>query len=371
MAGSTPSSTFDAIIIGGGYFGCRIALHLRALGLERVVVAEAEHGVMRRASFGNQARIHGGYHYPRDLRTGAASQRNYRRFIEEHDYAADRKIRKLYGLARGSFVTPGQFERYCRAIKAPLHPTPPTLRSLFDYTMVDETYLVEETAFNARAIADRLSESMEANGVEVRLNTRARYLGVNDRGLAEVALGDQPGASPLLVNCAYASLDTVGVPIRTPLRKEWAELALVTPSQRLSEVSVTIMDGPFFSFMPFPALSLHTLSHVRYTPVAAWHDPCDEPRLPLATGIGPSRNGEAMMRDACRYVPSLRRARLEGSIYEIKTVLLANERNDGRPILLERASDAPGVISVLGGKIDNIYDALEFLNESAIADIMK
>lgn len=371
MKQSSHSEVFDAVVIGGGYFGCRIALHLRALGLERVVVAEIEPTIMRRASFANQARIHGGYHYPRHLQTGLASRRSYRQFIAEHDYAVDRKIWKLYGIARGSFVSPGQFERFCRSIDAPLHPTPPTLRSLFDHSLIDETYLVEETAFNSHSIARRLSDEMAASGVELRLNTKAHFLGVNDQGLAEVELGEHRRLCRLLINCTYAGLDTVGVKLNTPLRKEWAELALVTPPRQLSTVSVTIMDGPYFSFMPFPALSKHTLSHVRYTPVAAWHDPGDEPRLPLASGIGPALNGQAMIRDASRYIPSLRHAQLEGSIYEIKTVLIANERNDGRPILLEQASDAPCVISILGGKIDNIYDALEFLDGSRIADIVK
>jgi hypothetical protein len=49
------------------------------------------------------------------------------------------------------------------------------------------------------------------------------------------------------------------------------------------------------------------------------------------------------------------------SLFEVKTVLIKNEGDDGRPILFEKHKELPGCYSLLGGKIDNIYDALEKL----------
>jgi hypothetical protein len=37
-------------------------------------------------------------------------------------------------------------------------------------------------------------------------------------------------------------------------------------------------------------------------------------------------------------------------------VLVKNELDDGRPILFERHAAIPGCYSILGGKLDNIYD---------------
>jgi hypothetical protein len=69
-----------------------------------------------------------------------------------------------------------------------------------------------------------------------------------------------------------------------------------------------------------------------------------------------------MVRDAARYMPAIGRARLLGSLYEIKTSLVQTEANDARPILFEESSASPRVISILGGKIDNIYDVLDVLD---------
>lgn len=66
-----------------------------------------------------------------------------------------------------------------------------------------------------------------------------------------------------------------------------------------------------------------------------------------------------MMQDARRYVPVLRELGYERSLYEIKTVLQRNERDDGRPILAHRHDDR--FFSIMGAKIDNIYDLFEVL----------
>src|SRR6516225_11463008 len=57
--------TAEAIVIGGGFYGCETALELKRLGFGRIVLVEREPGLLRRASFVNQARVHNGYHYPR------------------------------------------------------------------------------------------------------------------------------------------------------------------------------------------------------------------------------------------------------------------------------------------------------------------
>src|SRR5690606_9537202 len=71
---------------------------------------------------------------------------------------------------------------------------------------------------------------------------------------------------------------------------------------------------------------------------------------------------DRMLRDVCRYVPALADAVPVDSLYEVKTVLTRSEGDDGRPILFERHVDLPGCFSVLGGKIDNIFDVLELLD---------
>ena len=118
--------------------------------------------------------------------------------------------------------------------------------------------------------------------------------------------------------------------------------------------------------MPFPALGMHTLSHVRFTPVIAWTEtPIDLPGS-LQYGVNSPTNAQAMIRDAARYMPIFHRTEAIKSIYAMKTVLVDNDRDDGRPILFEFDKRSKNVVSILGGKIDNIYDVFLALDELVV-----
>src|SRR6185436_12029474 len=105
-----------------------------------------------------------------------------------------------------------------------------------------------------------------------------------------------------------------------------------------------------------------SLSHVRYTPHRPWPDARGtDPYAELERYDRSSRVGR-MLRDAGRYVPAIREAIHVDSLFEVKTVLSKNEGDDGRPILFETHAAMGSCHSILGGKIDNIYDAIEILD---------
>lgn len=344
----------DAVVIGAGFFGCHVALQLRQMGMGRVVIADRESGLLRRASYVNQARVHNGYHYPRSLGTAARSRRNFARFCGDHPFAIASGFEKIYAIARQSRVSATQFAAFCAEIDAPCRESPAHLRRLFDSDLIDAAFLTQEVAFDAAALAaDLLARVLDA-GVELRLNTEVRIADADHAG-ATVQVGAETLRVVWAFNCTYAALDTVGVRLHSPLKKELAEIALIEPPPAMAEIGVTVMDGPFFSTMPFPARACHSLTHVRYTPHAAWIDPAEAPTRTTSQAA-------SMLRDGARYLPALARARPLGSLYDIKVVLLQAEEDDARPILFEPAAESPHVISILGGKIDNIYDVLEVLH---------
>ena len=71
-----------------------------------------------------------------------------------------------------------------------------------------------------------------------------------------------------------------------------------------------------------------------------------------------------MLKDAQRFIPSLGAARQVDSLFEIKTVLVQNEMDDGRPILFRKDYGLKNFSVIMGGKIDNIYDILEAFKQT-------
>lgn len=352
-------TTWDAVVIGGGFFGCETALQLKRLGFERIALVEREPGLLRRASFVNQARIHNGYHYPRSYATALRSRRNFERFVAEYEYAVMLGLEKYYAIARGSRVSADQFQAFCDRVGAFWRTARHEVEQLFEPGTVERVFLVRELAFDSVKLAASLRRQLDASRIDLQLGSIAQVTSSDASGV-DLEVSGRPERARYVFNCTYAALASVGVDVKTRIKKELTEMVLIEPPPQVCGRGFTVMDGPFFSTMPFPPASgLYTLSHVRYTPHESSVD------LDAATCRPTKTNGAAMLRDAARYMPCLARARIVESIFEIKAVLMRSEDDDARPILVERSGADGRILSILGAKIDNVYELREFLRGQA------
>lgn len=366
------SNQVDVVVVGGGFYGAAIAIYLaKQRGLKRVILLERGPKLLGRASYNNQARVHNGYHYPRSFTTAFRSRVNLPKFMLDWPGAIKQDFTKLYAIARrNSKVTARQFERFCCDIGARIQPAEAGLKKLFEPRLIEDVFEVEEYAFDSTYLEKWAKKALSEAGVEVRLSSKAteinRYF---ENELLVSTLNDNGGSEGLrcryLFNCTYSGLNQLAGEFpgtKTVLKHEITEMALVQVPAALKDVGITVMDGPFFSIMPFPARELHTLSHVRYTPHRSWQDkPGIDPYTEL-DGYDRESRVDRMIRDVGRYIPLILDVEYSDSLFEVKTVLQKSEGDDGRPILFERHAELPGCYSVLGGKIDNIYDVLEKLD---------
>lgn len=368
-----PSGTADAVIIGGGFYGSAIAIYLaKTRGLRRLILLEREPELLLRASHNNQARVHNGYHYPRSFTTAFRSRVNLPRFLRDWPEAVRQDFVKLYAIARnGSKVTARQFERFCHEIGAKVRQADARFKGMFEPRLIEDVFLVEEYAFDTTRLANWARQELEELSVEVCCATRATAISRSPEGNSLIVQCQQASGLPTsitcayVINCTYSGLNQFSGDFpstHTGLKHEVTEMALMQMPEALRYVGITVMDGPFFSMMPFPSRGLHTLSHVRYTPHFSWQDePGNNPYNILSTYDRETRV-DRMVRDAGRYLPALLDAQYVESLFEVKTVLFKNDVDDGRPILFEKHADLPGCYSILGGKIDNIYDVIEKLD---------
>ena len=365
------NNLFDAIVIGGGFYGCAVADYLgRQRGLQRVVLIESTEALFSYASYHNQARVHNGYHYPRSFTTGFRSHVNFSRFVRDYQDSIISNCTMLYAVAsKNSKITAKQFQRFCHEIGAPLTPAPQSLKKLFSESLIEDVFQVEEAVFDANKLREQLIHQLNNQQTTVILNTQVKKIDhPESKKILHVECEDQTKnlinfAAPLVFNCTYSGLNQLeGVSTQTLLKHEITEIALMQAPPELQKVGITIVDGPFFSLMPFPPEGLHTLSHVRYTPHFSWKDqPGVSPYLKLQN-YTQATHVDRMVRDAARYFPSIKECQYVKSLFTVKTTLLQTENTDARPILFEKPANLPGYHAILGGKIDNIYDILEKLD---------
>ncbi len=362
------SSEADYVIVGGGFYGCALALFLRSLG-KRIVLVEAGDRLLGRASRVNQARVHTGFHYPRSALTAVKSMVLHRRFAADFPEAIVEDFQMLYAIARHRSKVSGlRFQRMFAEMGAPIARATPSQAALFAGDTIEAAFACDEFAFDWSVLARHMGNRLDALGIDVRLNTRADALEIApDRATVHLSSGTALTAR-FVFNVTYAQTNGLMRDAALPqvaLKHEQTEIALVEVPDELAAYGFTIMDGPFFSCMPYPSAGLHSLTHVRYTPHRHWTDAtAGKGAYAVFDDLPQETRQRHMILDAARYVPALAQARYDRSLFEVKTVLAKNERDDGRPILFQRQPARSPVISIMGGKIDNIYDLFDILRQS-------
>ena len=360
---------YDYVIIGGGFYGCCLALYLRSIS-KRILLVEASDQLLGRASRVNQARVHTGFHYPRSAVTAVKSMLLHRRFLEDFPDAVVDDFEMLYAVARRrSKVTAKKFYRMFRDMGAPIKPASLHQMKLFDDGMIESAFSCFEVAFDYAVLKQQMFERLENAKVVVRLSTEVITLTAREDSII-VGLSDGSEATAKYAfNITYSQINAVLTKANLPtphLKHELAELALVEPPKEMEGIGVTVMDGPFFSCMPYPSEKLYSLTHVRYTPHESW---VDNARMCDPYEYFANRNLETryphMLRDAQRFMPCLEKTQYKKSIFDVKTVLVKNEHDDGRPILYQQKPKDSRVISILGGKIDNIYDLFDLVRSTS------
>ena len=359
----------DVVVIGAGFFGCALVQHLQSLeSVGRVTLIDKSHEPLSVASRINQARIHNGYHYPRSLSTAFASHRRYAEFKRAWPSAVFSNFDHTYAIARhGSNVSANQFRATMEAIGAPVRVLGSRDKQAFEFEprFIDTAFRVQEEAFNYLELRTWAYEVLDNSKTTYLPNESVARVAKNNLGNTEIFLESGTTLSTDFVfNVTYAgieAIDGISGELSGRFRYEKAAMVLVS-SPNVVGNALTVMDGPFFSLMPYPAVEgAHTFSHVEYTPyLKSTRNPREVPEL--TTEEIESQIFRAMRLDAAKYVPCLEDLEFEGALQTTKVILQKSDLDDSRPILFYRHS-LENCYSILGGKLDNVFEMIDYMKK--------
>lgn len=370
---------YDKIIIGAGLYGLYSALFCGKRG-EHVLVLEYDDAAFKRATYINQARVHMGYHYPRSYSTAVKSAGYFRRFNEDYGFCILDRFDQIYATSSEfSWSDAGQFLKFCKAARIRCEEVP--VSRYFKEECCDGAFLTEEYTYDAQLLKSYFLEEIEKYpNVEIHFCCRLLSI-VNNGSEYELTLKDGFHiTSRFVLNATYASvnqiLDKLGYePFR--IKYELCEIILCTVNEKLHGIGLTVMDGPFFSIMPFGRTGYHSLTSVTFTP----HVSCKGP-LPVfdcqarsggfcsSEWLGncndcPSKPESAwpyMNNLAHKYMSDDLKFDFDHTLFSMKPILLASEIDDSRPTVIRTFSTEPVFVSVLSGKINTVYDLDDILN---------
>ncbi|MCR5671133.1 MAG: FAD-binding oxidoreductase [Butyrivibrio sp.] len=387
MAGSLKK--YDRIIIGAGLYGLYSALFCANKGLS-VLVLEKEPDSFSRATYINQARVHMGYHYPRSLSTATKSAGYFRRFVEDYGFCIHDKFEQIYATSAAfSWTNAEQFKEFCRAAKIKCEEVP--AGRWFKPGMCDGAFLTEEYTYDAHILRDYfLSEIGKLSNITLSFDSEIQEIirdGSDYRMRVEHGHGAETEsaeyATGFILNSTYASVNQIIKKVfpedAFAIKYELCEIILCDVDENLKSTGLTVMDGPFFSIMPFGCTGQHSLTSVTFTPHVTSYDElptfgcqargsesgykCSPQSLGNCNRCPrkPESSWDYMSHLAFKYMKDEYGFRYKESLFSMKPILKSSEIDDSRPTSIRVHSQEPTFISVLSGKINTVYDLDELL----------
>ena len=344
------------------------------------MVLECGTAPFQRATYINQARVHQGYHYPRSLSTAMKSAGYFERFHQDFAFCINREFEKVYATsAQYSWSDGEQFKKFCRAADIPCKEVYP--EDYFKKDMCDGAFLTREYTYDAMLLKDYyLRELSKLPNVKLMFASQVMQMEKEqDDYLCRVSAGDEYRA-PFVLNATYAAtnqiLDLLGFE-KFKIKYELCEIILCDVDGQLERCGITVMDGPFFSIMPFGKTGYHSLTSVTFTPHTTSYESL--PDFPCQTrsggGCSAQRLGNcndciAKPDSAFPYMDKLARKYLRDdyefryvkSLFSMKPILTSSEIDDSRPTVIRVYSRKPTFVGVLSGKINTVYDLDEVLD---------
>ena len=372
----------EKIIIGAGLYGLYAAFYsARKNKKEKILVLEYDKGAFTRATYANQARVHMGYHYPRSISTAERSAHYFQRFAEDFGFCLRTDFDQIYATSsKFSWTDAERFRRFCKNAGIRCEDVDPS--RYFNAGMCDGAFLTEEYTYDACILKEYFLRVLAGcQNVEILYGQRIETI-KKGQGYFTVCCADgHEYASSFLLNASYASTNQISRMVGYEpfkIKYELCEIILCQVSDDLKDVGLTVMDGPFFSIMPFGKTGHHSLTSVTFTPHMASYE--DMPTFKCQTAVKESWcspahlancNGcPARPESAWPYMSNLAKKYMKqgyvfsysGSLFSMKPILRASEIDDSRPTVVRVSCTDPVYVSVLSGKIDTVYDLDEVLD---------
>lgn len=370
---------YDKIILGAGLYGLYAALFC-AQKNQHILVLEYEAEAFKRATFINQARVHMGYHYPRSYSTAIKSAGYFNRFNKDYDFCILKKFDQIYATSSNfSWSNANQFKRFCEAAGIRCDEISPT--RFFNDGYCDGAFITEEYTYDAQLLKAYFIEKIkDYPKVEIQYNSRIKSI-ENVGDSYELTLEDKNTVqAPFVLNATYASINQIHELLgfeKFQIKYELCEIILCNVNDKLKNIGLTVMDGPFFSIMPFGKTGYHSLTSVTFTPhitskESLPHFDCQKESKGFCSiyRLGNCNECPAKPESAWPYMSNLAKKYMRSdlsfsfdhTLYSMKPILLTSEIDDSRPTVIRTLSEKPLFVSILSGKINTVYDLDEILS---------
>lgn len=336
-------------VIGAGIYGLTTAIELDRSGFD-VDLFEKEGDIMTAASWGNQWRLHRGYHYPRSASTARSCRQSAELFQKEFPEAVIKSSDHYYCIASENTKTsPDEYVSFCENMNLEYEFVEP---DVVNQEKIDIAIKANENRIDPHALKSRFESDISKSDVNLHLNKEIKN--VNELSHDYIVIATYSNINRLLQNERS---------LRGRYKFELVEKPLVELPPLFQDTSLVVMDGPFMCFDPYGNTDdflLGNVVHATHDKVVGVRPDFDEKYDEVLNNgiIEPNTLSkfEDFIRHGSEFIPELSRADHIGSFYTVRTVLADVEDTDKRPTLVERDGN---IFKLFSGKIASCVPAAQ------------
>jgi hypothetical protein len=337
-------------IIGAGWFGLHIGKFLKDQGNE-VTIFEKSNKLFSASSGKNQYRLHLGFHYSRNYSTRIKNFNNYYRFLNEYPTLAEPIKENYYCVIDEDSLL--DFKTYKSIFEFDQIPfretdTPQT----YNLRKIEGCILCDEMALNTNSIREFFLNYFSKD--EIRFNTEVILLENQEDGV--LVNGEK---YDYCINCTYNHFNPIeGIDVNYE-----ACLTLVYNllNSKLSNSSLTLVDGEFFSIYPIvDEEKCFTLTHVKYTPMKVFTSAKEcESYIEKLESSDIEDNKKLIEESVNKYYPNFNNDFVYKRFFtSIKTKTLSNSANRDLHVSIDNR-----IMNTFSGKILEIFELEKYVNK--------
>ena len=325
-------------VIGGGWFGCHIALELLQHDVD-FVLFEAESELFLKASGNNQFRLHQGFHYPRSKKTRIQSSEGFHRFTERYpDLSSPTPGRNLYLVPHHHSVL--DFETFVDVM----------VQSNLEFETVEHIpsglYGIEGAISTRERVLETSAAVQffhEALGNRIRLGNRVEVRKDQEAGFN---VGNE--FFDWVIDATWGHLTQ-------PPGVVYEPTLLLYMDTKGFEDALTLMDGDLWSLYPTEHSGIFSLSHVGFTPLGSFSSSSEATKcMNSLTSEDIVRVSAKIICEVATFFPAVEEMNQVGVQLSMKSKMTG--QSDSR-ISSIYAKDQK--ISVFSGKIDGAFDVAD------------
>ncbi len=339
-------------IIGGGVFGCSVAITLARRGFF-VSLFERSNEIMSGASTNNHLRHHYGYHYPRSKETALDSIDSKKDFEEEYLDCIISGFPAYYAVAKeNSKSTPEEFLKFCHDLGLKyeiVNPDP----AIFDVAKISLCLKTSEPAYDPKTLKEIMESKLRENSVKLHVNHEITSGKINIDGSKELSIKNEGiifnEKFDFVISAIYSNFNKINEWFgfkKSTFRYDLMELIDVRLPLK-KRIAAMVVDGDFSTFVPLKEEGVVRLGHVKEVLLkTAVSDSLDAQEL---IEQNTTSNKDRILSESIKYYPILKNSKFLKSIFIVRIIKANAEGTDERPS--EITSHGSGIYSIFGGKV--------------------